>query len=124
MQANHVVAACTLVQTIHVLRDQVQFAGVSLRKICQRPMRRIRLHLGQQITAVAVPLPHPLWVHAKAAIGSHLLRIKLCPITGVRIAKRGHTGFGTHPRATEHHHSLGRLHPLPHLCNVFSVFCL
>lgn len=68
MQAYHALMPCALVQAIHVLRDQRELAGMCLGIRSQSPMRRIRLHLGNQRSAMAVPLPHPLWMSAKTGL--------------------------------------------------------
>ena len=124
MQADHVRAACTLVQAIHVLGDQAQLARMALCVVCQRTVRRIRLHLGHQIAPVLVPLPDTLRMGAKPRLGSHFLRVKLRPVTRMLGTKRGHTRFRTHPSATEHHQALRRLHPGTHTLQVLSVLVL
>jgi len=118
VQRQHGFAAGPLVQAVHVLRDERQPPGVAFRETGQCAMPRVRLHLGDRLPAVRVPVPHHRGIRAEGFLGGQLLRIELRPQAGLRVTEGRHARLRAHAGAGEHDDMPRGTHPVADLLHV------
>ena len=115
MQVEHIAAAGTLMQAVHILGNQRQPPWVQRGPLGQRLMARVGQHLRNQLTPILVPAPDMGWIAPKTGHAGHLSRGELCPIAGFVISERRHARFSADARTGEYRHMLRLSQPLTNL---------
>jgi len=101
VQFDQLAAPGATMQVIDVLCDQQAVRDASL-DFDQGVVRRIRLHFRNELSAPRIPIPDELGVNRKRGRCRKLQRIESRPQTGLRIAKRRHSGLGGDARPGQH----------------------
>ena len=81
MHMNQILAACTLVQIVDVLRDQEEFPAEFMLELCQRRMSGIGRYLRRQqlSSALVIECVHQLWVSRKTFQRCDIIDVMIGP---------------------------------------------
>ncbi|KAG1534194.1 hypothetical protein G6F50_015622 [Rhizopus delemar] len=100
VQVRYLRAAGTLVQVVHVLRDDDQFGHVA-RQRRNGAVRGVRFGAQRLCAAPFIPAPDHIGMRAERFGCGQCLRIKARPQTGQGIAEGGDAAFRGNPGAGE-----------------------
>ena len=103
VQMEHISAACTLMQIVDILRDDMHIKV--LFKLFKPIMRSIRLNVDQFVPQVAVETVNQSRVAPKA-IGTRYLHHRIVVPQATCIAISSHTTLGTHSGTGRNHQFL------------------
>ena len=96
MQVDDVFAARALVEIVDVLGGHRRF-----RRLGDGDVARVRLRLLREVGAPEVPGEHRVGVVVPRVDGRHVLRVRVLPQTGLRVAVGGDAAVGAHAGAGE-----------------------
>ncbi len=102
----HIVAACTFVEVVDVLRDERHFREES-RELRDGAMRRIRFSRQRYATAVFVPTPDDIALAGERRRRGQFSRIVVRPKTCHIVAKSGNAALLRYAGAGKYHNVLG-----------------
>ena len=106
MQLDDVPASGALMQTVHVLRNEMEPQKEAFH-FHQGEVRRVWFGTGDKLPPPPIPLPNEAGIALEGARSGQFFGTVFCPQAGLGIAKRGDAAFRGYASPCEHGHAFG-----------------
>jgi len=106
VQLDDVPASGSLMQTVHVLRNEMEPQKEALH-FHQGEVRWVWFRTGDKLPPPLIPLPNEAGIALEGARSGQFFGTVFCPQAGLGIAKRGDAAFRGYASPCEHGHAFG-----------------